>query len=316
MKFRSAILSLTALAAILMAGCNQEAEKLVADFNASATAVDQGGTIDFTDASTGGPTSWQWVFNGGTPDSADVQNPTNITYNTAGMFSVTLTVSNEEGNDTQTKTGYIEVIPAGAGCDSLETVTDVDGNIYPVVEIGYQCWMAENLRTSHYRDGSPVPLVTDSLTWTDLATDAYCWYGNDNGNEDPYGKLYNWFAVEDLRGLCPEGWHIPTDQDWFQLSFFLGGSDIAGGMLKESGTTHWVAPNTGATNSTGFRGLPGGYRHNDGEFYFMGENGLYWSSTRESLSLAWFRNLTTTTEELHRTNLYKKDGFSCRCVKD
>lgn len=302
--------------AAIFSGCNQETEEVVAEFTASATIIDQGGSVDYTDESTGSPTSWLWVFEGGTPDSATVQNPIGITYGAPGMFAVTLTATNTDGSDTKSVGSYIEVVPEGAGCDSVSTVTDVDGNTYSVVEIGYQCWMGENLRTAHYRDGSEIPMVTDSLAWVNLTTDAYCFYDNDNSHDATFGKLYNWFVVEDVRGLCPLGWHIPTDQDWFQLSFFLGGSDIAGGLLKESGTTNWVAPNTGATNSTGFTGRPGGYRHNDGSFYFMGENGLYWSSRSESLSLAWFRNLTTASEELHRTNLYKKDAFSCRCVKD
>jgi len=150
------------------------------------------------------------------------------------------------------------------------TVTGNDGNVYQVVRIGNQCWMAENLRTTRYANGDAIPQVTGNSTWSSLSTGAWCWYDNDNQYENPYGKLYNWHAVADSRNICPAGWHVPTDAEWDALANFLGGSNVAGGKMKATGTAHWNSPNTDATNSSGFTGLPGGYRYYYGYFYSVG----------------------------------------------
>ena len=139
------------------------------------------------------------------------------------------------------------------------TVTNIDGNVYKTVKIGKQWWMAENLKTTRYRNGEEIINITDPIQWGALVIGAYCWYNNDISNKGPYGALYNWNAVMDDRNLAPVGWHIPTDEEWTTLSTTLGGESVAGGKLKEAGFSHWNAPNTGATNESGFTVLPNGY---------------------------------------------------------
>ena len=159
------------------------------------------------------------------------------------------------------------------------TVTDIDGNLYYAVIIGSQCWMAENLKTTKYRNGDAIPNVTDNTTWSALITGALCNYNNDANNMTTYGRLYNWYAVSDSRNIAPVGWHVPTDVELTTLTDYLGGLSIAGNKLKEPGTTHWASPNTGAVNETGFTALPGGYRVSSGSFSNLGNNGYWWSST-------------------------------------
>ena len=156
----------------------------------------------------------------------------------------------------------------------VDSVTDVDGNHYHVVLIGGQSWLRENLRVKHYRNGDAIPAVTVDNLWKNLTTGALCAYDNLESNVPAYGYLYNWYALTDARGLCPAGYHVPADGEWAVLGTQLGGDTIAGGKLKSTGTIEqstglWYAPNTGATNSSGFSGLPAGYRINYGTFYSM-----------------------------------------------
>ena len=149
------------------------------------------------------------------------------------------------------------------------TVTDVDGNVYNTVTIGTQCWLQENLKTTKYKDGTSIPLVTDNSAWGSLSTPGYCWYNNDDTYKNTYGALYNYYTVL-TNNLCPSGWHVATEREWSTLVTYLGGASIAGGKLKESGTTHWVTPNTGANNETGFIALPGGRReHPSGALIYL-----------------------------------------------
>ncbi|MCX6306302.1 MAG: fibrobacter succinogenes major paralogous domain-containing protein [Bacteroidetes bacterium] len=199
--------------------------------------------------------------------------------------------------------------------------TDIDGNIYPVVKIGGQFWLSKNLRVTHYRNGDAIPHVTGDNQWKVLITGAYCVYDNVQVNDTTYGNMYNWYAATDSRGICPEGWHIPSNDEWNSLGAFLGGSGIAGGMLKSTGTLEqgtglWYAPNTGATNSTGFTGLPGGTRFNYGSFYSIGNLGNFWSSSDSSSVNAWNYILDANNGELVRTYNFKTFGFSLRCCKD
>ena len=159
------------------------------------------------------------------------------------------------------------------------TVTDIDGNIYNSVTIGNQVWMAENLKTTKYQNGEAIPNVTDDTEWSNLVTGAYSDYNNDPSNSDTYGRLYNWYAVDDSRNICPSGWHVPNYSEWTTLENYLGGYLVAGGKLKETGTTHWSSPNTGATNETGFTALPAGGRgSNPGDFIYLGERAVWWTS--------------------------------------
>lgn len=195
-------------------------------------------------------------------------------------------------------------------------VTDADGNVYNIVTIGTQKWMAKNLKTTKYKNGSAIPLVTDGTAWSNLSTPGYCLYENNQttyGNT--YGALYNWHTVN-TGNLCPTGWHVPTDGEWLILANFLGGDSVAGGKLKETGTTEWNSPNTGATNESGFTALPGGYRENNGTFGNIGEYGYWWSASEFDADNAWYRDLHYTMSYLSRFNYSKNLGFSVRCLKD
>ena len=196
------------------------------------------------------------------------------------------------------------------------TVIDIDGNVYNTVTIGSQVWMAENLKTTKYNDGTAIPLVTDSTSWSNLTTPGYCWYNNDEaGYKNVYGALYNWFTVNTGK-LCPIGWHVPTDAEWTTLTDYLGGESVAGGKLKETGTTHWLSPNTGATNETGFTALPGGYRAGSGYFNHVGSYGHWWSATEGSAGNAWGRYVGYDNSNVYGLSDSKQAGFSVRCVKD
>ena len=198
-----------------------------------------------------------------------------------------------------------------------QTVTDYDGNIYNTITIGTQIWTKENLKVTHYPDGILIPNITDSIQWKNLTTSAYCNYNNTDSFANIYGHLYNWYAVNDNRNIAPVGWHVPTDADWTTLTTYLGGEGVAGGKLKESGTTHWQSPNTGATNETGFTALPGGDRlFSTGVFYDKGVYGFYWSSTSNDASTAWVRALDYGYSNVSRSNNPKSNGFSVRCIKD
>ena len=200
--------------------------------------------------------------------------------------------------------------------EEMDYITDPrDNEKYKTVKIGNQIWMAENLRTSRFNDGTPVPLVTDGVVWAELTTPGYCWYDNDvRENIGIYGGLYNWYTVKSGK-LCPKGWHVPTDNDWTMLTTFLG-EDAAGNKLKETGTTHWNSPVTEANNVTGFSAIPGGSRNENGAFLKIGNFGYFWSSTGDSRTNAWYRLMIYNTSFVSRGSLNKKHGFSVRCLKD
>ncbi|MEI6089295.1 MAG: FISUMP domain-containing protein [bacterium] len=188
---------------------------------------------------------------------------------------------------------------------------------YESVVIGAQEWMKKNLDVSTYRNGDPIPQVTDPTAWANLTTGAWCYYNNDPNNATTYGKLYNWYAVIDPRGLAPMGWHIPTNSEFNNLSNFLGGDNAAGGKMKESGNSHWKSPNTGATNTSGFTGLPGGYRIYDGKFDLIGYFGSWWSATELNATNGNARSLNYNQNGVASSGgANKKDGNSVRCIKD
>lgn len=196
----------------------------------------------------------------------------------------------------------------------IDPVTDIDGNTYKVVKIGSQMWMAENLKTTKYNDGTLIPNVTDNDEWKTLSTSAYCWYGNDISNKDAYGAMYNWYAVETDK-LCPDGWHVPSDDEWSALASYLGGAS-AGGKLKETGTTHWQSPNTGATNETGFSALPAGDRRTNGEFFDFEYRSIWHSSTKAQEGRFWDREVIYNSSRLDRWDATYIVGASVRCLKD
>jgi len=199
-------------------------------------------------------------------------------------------------------------------------VSDIDGNTYKTVQIGTQVWMAENLKTAKYNDGTTIPNITDSEQWSNLTSGAWCYYGNNVVNNANYGKLYNWYAVSKTtngnKNVCPTGWHVPTDAEWTVLTDYLGGKSVAGGKMKEVGTTNWNSPNTESTNMSLFTGLPGGYRNSLGGYGGIGSFGYWWSSTENGTADAWNRFLYNGNGNASSFNLSKEDGLSVRCLRD
>jgi len=192
-------------------------------------------------------------------------------------------------------------------------VTDIDGNVYHSVIIGTQTWMAENLRTTRFNDGTPIQLVTDSTTWMNLTTPAYCWYNNDVSKKSSYGALYNWYVVN-MGSLAPVGWHVSTSAEWTTLNNYLGG-DVRD-KLCETGTAHWMSPNQ-ANNSSGFTALPGGcrYGYNNGEFVSIRNLGLWWTTTEESSYDAWNVEIDYGSGP-YIDYYYKQCGYSVRCLRN
>lgn len=195
------------------------------------------------------------------------------------------------------------------------TITDIDGHVYHTVRIDTQIWKAENLRTTRYSNGDVIPYVEESIIWSGLAIGAYCWYHSEAEDEIPFGKLYNWYAAADPRNVCPTGWHVPTRDDWDVLVNFLGGTNGAGGKMKESGTLHWLNPNDGASNASGFTGLGGGARNYNGSIYSFGEIGNCWS-TYESAPYGLYRSLYYNHTKSEEFFTDKRVGFAIRCLKN
>lgn len=203
--------------------------------------------------------------------------------------------------------------PEPVGPIYMENATDIDGNVYHTVKIGSQVWMVESLRTTRYRNGDAIPEVSDFTDWGELATGARCSYGNDASNTAAFGYMYNWFTVDDPRGLAPDGWRIPTPADYHILDDYLGG---ACGGLKATGTAYWLSPNTGASNATGFAGLGGGERANQGAFDYFGKRLALWTSGEVSEFIAERATLYHNNEDMGFYDYNKRSGFSVRCIKN
>ncbi len=225
------------------------------------------------------------------------------------------------GNVISFKTRFGDIILFKPGL-WYDLITDIEGNLYKAITIGTQTWMAENLKTIRYNDGTTIPLVTDASIWADLSTPAYCWYDNDESTyKSTFGALYNWYAVNTGK-LCPIGWHIPTDAEWTKLLTYLGSENVAGGKLKETGTTHWNSPNTGATNESGFTAFPGGIRvpyyisadrnEHIGSFVENQIGGYFWKS-----SYGTYLNTKSDANQvfIHSSGI-KSAGISVRCIKE
>ncbi len=198
---------------------------------------------------------------------------------------------------------------------TTSTVTDVEGNIYYTVTIGTQVWMKENLKTTKYRNGDLIGTTTPAtLDITSESTPKYQWaYDGNESNVATYGRLYTGYAMTDTRNVCPTGWHVPAESDWTTLTSYLGGISVAGGKLKETGTTHWLYPNTGATNESGFGALPGGHRNIDGTYAEIGSYGTWWSPTEGVQAFL----LVIGFDGIVFSGYYNKhNGYSVRCLKD
>lgn len=244
---------------------------------------------------------------------------------TGQILSVEFTPNETESYNKATSTVTINVVYNGTSNAVFNSsltygsMNDVDGNSYKTILIGGQVWMAENLRTTKYRNGDNIPNITSNSEWVALSSGAYSNYENETDLDElaTNGSLYNWFAVSDSRNLAPEGWHVATTEEWAAMADYLGGSPISGGKSKEAGNTHWTNPNTGATNSSGFTALPSGRReYTDGGFINSGFNGFWWTSSAYNPDYSWYYQLNYDSENIIAANFHKQYGFSVRCVKD
>lgn len=199
---------------------------------------------------------------------------------------------------------------------SYGTMTDIDGNTYYTVMIGNQTWMAENLKVTHYQNGDLIEHVTDNQQWSERTTGAYCAYQNEPENVNSYGLLYNWYAINDERKIAPEGWRVPTTEDYQILSDYLGSDTESGAKIKEVGTTHWKSPNAGADNASGLTALPGGIRYDDGSFNNKTWNCYFWTATQKTDNRSWYRVLYSDNTNLDLEYTSYKFGLSIRCIKE
>jgi uncharacterized protein (TIGR02145 family) len=196
------------------------------------------------------------------------------------------------------------------------TMKDQDSNTYKTVKIGNQVWMAENLKTTKYSDGTPIPNLSTDNDFHTSTSGAYCNYNNEMINGDTYGHLYNWYAVSSSHKIAPEGWHVPTENDWATLVNYLGGEKVAGEKLKETGLTHWNGQNIAATNISGFTALPSGTRAEKGQFSFLGTASYWWSATKGNDKSALVRGCANSTGSLLLLYYNIEYGFSVRLIKD
>lgn len=308
----------------------------IADFSGNPTSGVVSLTVNFSDLSTHNPSIWQWDFGDGA--NSTNKNPIH-TYDNAGIYTVKLTVTNLYGSDTAVKLDYINVsLPP---CPS--TFTDSrDGHLYSAIQIGTQCWMAENLAYL------PSVYPPDSCMYLHSYYYVYDYHGTDvsvakaTSNYQIYGVLYNWLAAMNgdppsnnvpsgVQGICPDGWHLPSDEEWNILEGAVDsqygypnaewningyrGLDC-GGNMKETDTIHWLYPNTGATNSSLFTALAGGKRGTNFSFSDMGYDGYFWSSLGQNNWVAYVRDLDYENATVYRGELFASYGFSVRCIKD
>lgn len=312
------------------------------------TTIMQGESVTFlakADDEDGSVTSMTLYIEGeemAQADAAAVEYEWDTSEEELGEYAISGVAKDDEDTYHADHITVVVDVPGGLNPDlTYGTLSDIDGNSYGSIEIGDQVWMAENLRVTHYADGSAIPQVSDDSEWAALlsTSKAYSWYDNAIEYGDTCGTLYTWAAAMNgaagndllpsgVQGVCPDGWHIPSDGEWKALEMFLGmsqeeadnhewrGSD-EGGQLKETGFSHWEMPNTGALNSSGFTAVPGGFRSTKGTFHSLGDYALYWTSSEDSeTNNAWYRTLNYIKEVVYRNSNYKNQGFSVRCVAD
>jgi len=271
----------------------------------------------------------QWTIESGT--GGNITEPSNPTSSFSGIANTSYTL--RWTISTIYDTTFDDVIISfteSLSCPA--TCTDIDGNTYNTVLMGDQCWMKENLKTTTYRNGTPIPNITEDIEWQNTTSGAYAWYVNDIFWKDKYGALYNWYTMVDPNGLCPTGWSVPTHDEWTTLTDFIGGtgephgdelkscrqvnSPLGGGCTTSEHPRWNVAGTQYGTDDYGFSGLPGGYRFDDGTFLFVGNYGCWWSSTEYLSSYAWLRNLSYNDGIVFENYFNKPYGFSVRCLRD
>lgn len=281
--------------------------------------------------------SANYIFKNWSGNVSGIKNPVTITLDSNKTVTANFEIKDTDGDgvtddmDTCPDTPDSETVNAyGCSINCTETISDIDGNLYTCVTIGSQVWLAENLKTTKYRNGDNIPNITDNAEWSNLNSGAYSNYMNDPINAIDYGRLYNWYAIDDDRKLCPLNWHVPSDEEWKTLEKHLGMSETEanniewrgtteGGKLKETGLTHWESINEGATNSSGFTAIPSGYRYGpDGNFLYIGKIPVWWTSTQDGNGNVWTRSLSRYLTTINRnvSDGGKESGFCVRCIKD
>ena len=245
------------------------------------------------------------------PDFKRVQSTVNMAYTTGDRLKFT----GISGNYSTIKTD----VPTSNKTISFNFIacTDGDNKNYPIIELGSQIWMTQNLSTTKYSNGDVIGTTAPAtLNITTEIDPKYQWaYDGNEDNVAVYGRLYSWYAVSDSRNICPTGWRVPNDANWTDLTTFLGGESVAGGKLKEIGTSHWQTPNNGATNENGFTALPGGHRLPNGDFVYLGLNGYYWGS-EYSITDAYIRLLFYDNSMVFRSFFSKRYGVAVRCIRN
>jgi uncharacterized protein (TIGR02145 family) len=295
--------------------------------NITSTSATSGGNI----TNNGGtPVTQRGVVWGLSPNPTTANNSTTNGSGT-GIFTSNLTsltasttyyvrayATNSAGTAYGNELSFITTAGGGGIVTNPGAGVTFNGYTYASIVLGNgQEWMSENLRTTTYANGDPIPNVTDNTQWLNLTTGAWSHYNNDSQYENPYGKLYNWLTVADPRNVCPNGWHVPTDGEFTLLTDHLGGEAVAGGKMKSTGTQYWVSPNVDATNESGFSGLPCGGRFSDGTFFDIGIYTQWWSSTVSNNFNAWLRNLAVYDGSVGRNDVAEATiGLSVRCLKD
>jgi len=256
---------------------------------------------------------WSKISGTGGSFADDTDPNTSFTGEVGEVYKLRWTISTNCGKSEDEIS--IVLLNNGAG----QPVTDIEGNVYNTVYIGGQFWMAKNLKTTRYNDSTDIPLVEDGITWNILTSPAYCWYNNNQAAyKEIYGAIYNWYVINTGK-LCPTGWHVPTDEEWIALTNYLGGEGVAGGKLKETGTSHWESPNAGATNETGFTAIPNGYRNYLGGWSStenLSRYGYWWTSSQSVSDNPYYRIMEYNSTNVVRNALQKGLGIAVRCVKN
>jgi uncharacterized protein (TIGR02145 family) len=278
--------------------------------NNGGTNVTQRGVVWSTNTN---PTTANSSTSNGSGTGSFTSNLTSLTASTT--YYVRAYATNSAGTAYGNEVSFTTTAGGGGIVTNPGAGVTFNGYTYTSIVLGNgQEWMAENLRTTTYANGDPIPNVTTQ--WQGLTTGAWAHCNNDSQYENPYGKLYNWYTVADPRNVCPTGWHVPTDAEYTLLTDYLGGEPVAGGKMKSTGTQYWSSPNTDATNESGFSGLPGGNRDFNGSFDGIGLYGGWWSSTEIGTYTAWPRYLLYFNGLVDKDLINKEHGFSVRCLRD
>jgi uncharacterized protein (TIGR02145 family) len=299
---------------IVSSSCQRQ---ISADFLSDKSEYVAGDIVKLTNKSTNAK-KYKWTLpDGHTTTSEHVDYPILLTQPDGSLtFKLEAISKNEKKSDEVLKSFIVKAQP------KPDTVVTFDGYTYSIIELpNGQAWMEENLRTTVYANGDPIPNVTDKVEWSSLTTGAWVYHYNDSQYDNPYGKLYNWYTVADPRNVCPSGWQIPSDAEWISFINYLDTNGVAvpntaGGKMKSIGTQYWASPNTDATNESGFSGLPGGYRNYTRGFGNLTESGYWWSSTEDITFGASGYFLDYNYGSVLSLKKTKRQGYSIRCIRN